>query len=77
MNKRDIDGTQGKARNMYGERRKMLVMGKVVLPTLAIHDRWRVISGTAKQRDELRDVVHGHLDDGLELLELEFQPIEE
>jgi len=30
----------------------------------------------AKQRDDLRDVARGYLDDGVELLELEYQPKE-
>ena len=34
------------------------------------------LSGTAKQRDDLRDAVRGYLDEGVELLELEYQPKE-
>lgn len=36
----------------------------------------RGIRHTAKQRDDLRDIVHGYLDDGVGLLELGFQPVE-
>lgn len=64
---RDIEAAQGEAEHeqetmgkMQGEKGRMLVM----------------VSGTAKQRDDLRDVVRDNLDDGVELMELEYQPKE-
>ena len=46
MNKRDVDGAyrdfgaaQGEAGKMYGERRKMLMMDNLVLPTALVQDR--------------------------------------
>ena len=79
---RDIEAAQGEAEHeqkttgkMQREKERMLVMGKVS-KYLVFHDWPRVVSGTAKQRDDLRDVVRDNLDDGIELMELEYQPKE-
>jgi hypothetical protein len=55
------------------ERGKMLVMGKTPYITnrQCLQD---VVSGTCKLRDHLRALVRTHLDDGVQLQELDFQP---
>lgn len=60
MNNRDVDGAdrdieaaQSVAGKMYGERRKLPVMGKVVLPTAPVHKIWRIVSSTAKQSETI------------------------
>ena len=76
MDKRDIEAVQGEAGKTYRERIKTLVIGKVRFNYCP--RTWlmaRSVRHTAKQRDDLRDVVHGHLDDGVGLLELKFQPL--
>lgn len=60
------------------ERKKgseMLVMGKAPCPVH--HDDLlmdTVVSGSQKIRDDLRRLVRGYLDDGLSLLEMDYQP---
>ncbi len=61
-----------KARKKGGE---MLVMGKAPCPV--DHDDLLMeteVSGSQEIRDDLRTLVRGYLDDGLSLLEMDYQP---
>jgi hypothetical protein len=56
------------------ERGKMLVMGKPLFLDAATVLTILVFA-TDKLRDYLRGLVHGYLDDGVRLQELEYQPM--
>lgn len=56
------------------ERGKMLVIGKP-LSLDASTILTILVSATDKPRDHLRGLVHGYLDDGVRLQELEYQPM--
>ena len=61
---------------MQEEKEKALVMDES-FAFFSFHDWPQVVSGAAKQRDDLENAVRGHLDEEVDLLELEYQPKEE
>ena len=71
---------EGKILNLPKERKKggeMLVMGKTLSPV--DHDDLLMeieVSGSQGIRDDLRRLVRGYLDEGLSLLEMDYQPNE-